>query len=273
MPDAPTRERSCPARRRATLAAVAAAVLAAGLGVGEPSRAASYVALGDSYSSGLGTRDYDEQSAGCRRGPHAYPLRVATRLGIGLRHVACSGATVATVAEGQLRYLAPHTALVTISVGGNDAGFARILRRCARPWPLSCVPDIDAAEALIARELPERLGALYHRIARRAQGAKVAVVGYPRLFEVRRCARAGFVDLLEQRRLNGAAELLAQVTRARVRAHGFRYVDPTPAFAGRGVCGRGSAWINGLALPIAESFHPNRIGHGTYGRLVLAALR
>ena len=53
----------------------------------------NYVALGDSYSSGTGTRSYTLNST-CQRGVYAYPYLVAqARAGTSLNFVACSGAT------------------------------------------------------------------------------------------------------------------------------------------------------------------------------------
>ena len=55
-----------------------------------------YVALGDSFSSGVGTGSYTLSSS-CKRGVYAYPYLVAQqRLNTALAFVACSGATTST---------------------------------------------------------------------------------------------------------------------------------------------------------------------------------
>ena len=98
--------------------------------------AVPYAALGDSYSSGVGAGAYLGGSD-CRRSANAYPARVASRLGARLTFAACSGARVSDVV-GQLGRVGAETRYVTVSAGGNDAGFADVLLECAKPWPWNC---------------------------------------------------------------------------------------------------------------------------------------
>ena len=74
------------------LAAVAAAASPAGAAT-----APRYVALGDSYSSGTGTRNYLADGTSCQRSTRAYPSLVAAGGGLDLNFRACSGATTADV--------------------------------------------------------------------------------------------------------------------------------------------------------------------------------
>src|SRR5262245_10618074 len=95
---------------------------AAGLVLGTGSAqaaAADYVALGDSYASGVGTRSYIADSGSCQRSTFAYPYIDAARIGANLRFQACSGARVADVSNNQLGPLSSGTELVTVQVGGN----------------------------------------------------------------------------------------------------------------------------------------------------------
>src|SRR6476661_5647364 len=64
--------------------------------------APSYVALGDSYSSGVGTRTYISDGTSCQRSVYAYPSLIAASKGLTLNFRACSGATVADVTNTQL---------------------------------------------------------------------------------------------------------------------------------------------------------------------------
>ena len=69
----------------------------------------NYVALGDSYSSGTGTRDYSLNS-GCQRGPFAYPALIkADRPNTTLTFVACSGAKTGDVLANQVSSLNAST--------------------------------------------------------------------------------------------------------------------------------------------------------------------
>ena len=111
-------------RVRATLAGTFAGVLAL-LGTVltlDPAGAAgaSYVALGDSYSSGVGTRTYISDGTSCQRSTYAYPYLIAQSRGFTLNFQACSGAKIPDVTSKQLGALSSGTSYVTISVGGND---------------------------------------------------------------------------------------------------------------------------------------------------------
>ncbi len=71
-------------------------VVAVVVGVLVPAASAAalpqYVALGDSYSSGVGTRVFYEESGECDRSPDAYGPKIAAAKGYTLSFQACSGA-------------------------------------------------------------------------------------------------------------------------------------------------------------------------------------
>jgi lysophospholipase L1-like esterase len=240
----------------ATLAALAGALVGAGQA---HAAAGPYVALGDSYSSGVGTRTYYPDSGSCYRGPQAYPVQVAARLGAPLTFAACSGARVPDVLN-QLGGLTASTAYVTVSVGGNDAGFADVITRCALPWPWTCTTDINNANNYIRGTLPGALDGLYTQIRTRAPNARVAVVGYPRLFNGEECNLGARISRAEQTSLNATADLLATTIAGRAAAHGFRFVDVRGPFTGHAVCDD-VEWVNGLSNPVLESYHPTAAGH------------
>lgn len=234
-------------------------------------RADEYVALGDSYASGLGAGEEDD--AACRRSALAFPAVVAARRpGTTLRSVACAGARIPDVLEGQVGALTPATALVTVTVGGNDAGFTSVLVRCALPmWVARCGPPVARARRFIRATLPGRLDALYAEVRRRAPAARVVVTGYPRLFNGIDCGPATFFSRGDQRLLNATADLLRARLRDRARAAGFAFADVVPGFVGHAVCDD-PEWLNGLSSPLRESFHPNGTGHAEgYAPAVLAA--
>ena len=89
-----------------------------------------YVALGDSFSSGVGTNSYTLSSS-CRRGVYAYPWLVAQqRPNTSLTFVACSGATTANVMSSQIQSVTAGTDIVTMTIGGNDIGFSNLIVQC-----------------------------------------------------------------------------------------------------------------------------------------------
>jgi lysophospholipase L1-like esterase len=114
----------------------------------EPRPLRNYVAQGDSYASGTGTAEYYD--AGCQRSNHSYAKKLTDKRGLMLSHVACSGARIPDVRANQLGALNEETDLVTISIGGNDAGFSRVITECAKPAPFSCDGDIAGARTFIS---------------------------------------------------------------------------------------------------------------------------
>ncbi len=233
--------------------------------------AEQYVALGDSYSSGVGTRTFFEQT--CKRSLFAYPeLIAAQRPNTSLVFPACSGAKTAEVLSSQVNSLTSSTAIVTITIGGNDAGFSEVITQCALPWPFSCSSNINNAQSFIRTTLPGRLNNVYAAIRSHSPSARVLVLGYPRLFMGVDCNAGTFFSTEEMTRLNETADLLRNVTRERAVAAGDTFVDAIPSFTGHAVCSS-SEWLNGLSNPIEESYHPNRSGHASgYEPLVRAII-
>jgi len=254
---------------RLRFVAVTVATLAINL-LGMPSAqaATSYVALGDSYASGVGSRTYYSDSGSCYRSPYAYAVVDASRIGATLSFQACSGAKTGDVKNNQLGTLNTSTTYVTVQVGGNDAGFSSVLTECAQPgWASNCNGAIDNAQSIIRNTLPGSLDSLYASIRSKAPNAKVVVVGYPRIFNGEDCNAGTWFSPSEESRLNATADLLNSTISGRAAAKGFSFVNPTSAFTGHAVCDN-VEWINGLSNPIRESYHPNRTGQTGYADLV-----
>lgn len=260
--------------RRLGLAAVVLAVIPAFVWQpGAGAAAASYVALGDSYSSGVGTRTYISDGTSCQRSVYAYPSLIASAKGYALNFRACSGAKVSDVTSSQLSALSASTAYVTISVGGNDAGFTDVLTECALPaWASNCAGKVTTARNYINNTLPGSLSTLYASIKSKAPNAKVVAVGYPRLFNGEDCNALTWFSPDDESRLNATADLINSKISAAATAKGFTFVNPVSAFIGHAVCDS-TEWLNGLSNPVTESYHPNRLGHsGGYTPLVSVKL-
>jgi lysophospholipase L1-like esterase len=254
-------------RHRSSLLALlnGALALVAGFLVNPPAQAAPpvYVALGDSYASGVGTRSYISDGTSCQRSTYAYPWLIASSRGYTLNFKACSGAKIPDVTNNQLSALSAATSHVTITVGGNDAGFASVLTECAQPWWSSdCNGAIDKAQNYINNTLPGKLSTLYASIRTKAPNARVVVVGYPRIFNGEDCNAGTWFSPAEETRLNQTADLLNSRTSAQASARGFSFANPAGRFVGHAVCD-GVEWLNGLSHPIFESYHPNRSGHSS----------
>lgn len=241
-----------------------------------PSAAAApsgYVALGDSYSSGVGAGDYDEEDGGsCMRGRHAYPVLWAEKHPAArFSFAACSGATTDDVRKNQLGVLGSDTGLVTISIGGNDVGFSHILSTCKLGSEDSCAEAVSTAEATFRTDLPPKLTTTYAEIRRAAPRARLVVLGYPRLFETTDC---GFLSMSLANRtvLNRGAQQLEGIIRSRAQAAGAAYVSVDAWFAGHRVCAD-DPWINGTVMTMYNSYHPKAEGYSQgYLRALTAAI-
>lgn len=229
--------------------------------------ATKYVALGDSYSSGTGTRTFYEPT--CQRSVYAYPyLLHEAHTSWTFVDAACSGATTSTLLSSQVSSVTSDTNWVTYTIGGNDAGFSSVITECALPsWASNCNGAIDEAQSIIKNTLPGRLDSVNNAIKTRAPSARVIVLDYPKLFNGEDCNALTFFSPSEESRLNETAELLkTTVSAAATRAgSNFTFRDVIPAFIGHAVCagggGSSTEWINGLSNPTSESYHPKVTGH------------
>ncbi|MGX2998089.1 SGNH/GDSL hydrolase family protein [Streptomyces sp. JNUCC 64] len=252
-------------RLKATKAAFVALLVAAGLTLtaAAPAQAAAtgYVALGDSYSSGLGAGAYDGASGSCKRTQRAYPARwAAAHSPSSFDFTACAGARTNDVLEKQLGPLGRATGLVSLTAGGNDAGFADVMTTCVTSSESTCLARIASARSYVNGTLPARLDTLYRAISDRAPAARVVVLGYPRFYQLNGNCVAGLSER-ERGAINSAADLLNDVTAKRAADHGFAYADVAGRFTGHEICS-GDSWLHSVnLLNISESYHPKSAGH------------
>lgn len=238
--------------------------LAAGTAVAAPASAAttlSYAALGDSYASGVGAGGYDPASGLCERSPRSYAALWAGSHAVShFDFAACGGATTDDVLTKQLGGLDAATNLVTVTIGGNDAGFVEVVTTCILGTDSGCQLAVNVAKGYATSVLPAKLSHVYAAIRSRAPNARLIVLGYPRLFELTATCTVFGLDLAKRTALNGAADTLAGVVAARAGAAGATFVDARPAFAGHGICGP-NAWLNPTTWPITDSYHPTQAGY------------
>ena len=260
----------CLSPRVAGLVALACALfaLAAPAGAGAVDR---YVALGDSFSSGVGTGSYTLSSS-CRRSVYAYPYLVSQqRPNTALDFVACSGATTSDVMASQIQAVTATTSIVSVTIGGNDIHFADLIVQCTLS---NCSSALDSTRATLATVLEPRLDAVYTAIGNQAAfGASVVVLGYPRIFTAAGCFGSFGISSTERTKANQLADALDGVIAARAAAFGFTYRSALAAFSTHAVCAS-SPWLNGLSLfNLTESYHPNRNGNSLgYAPLVRSVI-
>jgi hypothetical protein len=156
----------------------------------------TYAALGDSYSSGEGDGGYAWNSSSatnhCDRSPSAYGPSLDALGSLGpMAFVACSGAITddlfspnhagnlgtngspepaqmcgaagaAPCPAGTAPWLTPATQFVTLTIGGNDVGFADVLASCVHMafGPLTLGPGDCLHDSKLASQVLQRLKAL-----------------------------------------------------------------------------------------------------------------
>ena len=284
----------------AVFTAVSPSVYSAPLAPSLP--AGNYVALGDSYASGVGAPPYAkgtdvqvENGNKCKRATAAYAHQVADRTGKTLDFGACSGAWTKHFYEArtpwkepaQLDHLDASTGLVTFSIGGNDAGFAKILSECATQPPFSnCSSDkevtdpvdstIDALAGKGKQAGVYSYDTIMTDIATRAPNATVVAVGYPRMF-TRQGGKGGPVPgrcqglaKVDQRWINARTNELNTALRVAAQRHGYQFTDPSGSFAGHELCGKQTSWFDGLLDD--GRFHPNAAGHKAMASSIMNTL-
>jgi lysophospholipase L1-like esterase len=297
------------ATRRAVVALAGALVaLSACSGGGTPTASSSsstppvpirWIAAGDSYAAGVGApRSRGECGTSDQAmAPLARGLLVDEVTIDEFTHVACSGAVLDDILP-QVRAAdasaggAPFN-LVTLTAGGNDVGFARILKDCfglddvlgrsPQPGPRGCdISEEQLNERVDA--LPGRLVALYEAILDQlAPGGVLVVVGYPRLHaDPSRWPddTCGGLSKPDGRTLRSVAESVDRVIAAAAEEAGATYVSMLDAFEGHELCGPDDRWLNGIAAGLTSgnrrlegAFHPNDLGEREEASLVADVLR
>jgi lysophospholipase L1-like esterase len=255
-----------------------------------------YVALGDSYSSGEGAYAIAADQAAvnrCHRTSRSYVhlVQESFRFAGGSAFWACSGATTVSFLTGkageppQVDRVSSGTSLVTVSIGGNDVGFARVLAACVirLPWNGNCQGQGAEIATRMAR-LRLSLAGVLDKVTAKAPSARVIVLGYPRLFSETKGDGLDNIDIADQRWLNGRARDLNELLRQAVqeadqkivaeRGKGsVEFVDAYSGFAGHEI-GSADPYVNGLEVDLrafraeAQSFHPTAAGYRRLAELV-----
>ncbi|MER5179996.1 SGNH/GDSL hydrolase family protein [Streptomyces sp. NPDC002896] len=266
-----------------------------------------YVALGDSYTAGPRIPDQTGKPAGCDRSDRNYPALVADELGLAaadFRDVSCSGATISDLSTSQstddgvnpaqLSALSADTRLVTIGIGGNDIGFASLVRECVTAGAIyhamgsgKYLPeDAPCSRRYVSQGTDEvqerittageRLSGALSEVRNRAPKAQVYVVGYPAILpsEETDCGREMGLAPGDVTFLHAREQQLNAMLRKRAEAAGARYVDTYTPSEGRDACSaEDTRWVEPL-IPRspAASVHPNERGERGMADAVLRAL-
>ncbi|HET7338652.1 MAG TPA: PKD domain-containing protein [Candidatus Dormibacteraeota bacterium] len=264
-----------------------------------------YSAMGDSFASGDGNPQYitdsggDTLADGCHRSAAAYAFQIAEALyGGQKRFVACGGAVISNIVLGkggeasQLNALDTSVDVVTISVGGNDIGFADIAKACivlGDPCIYLKSADFSSAIARIGNEANAgqildpstapssstdpayTLDNVYATIRSRAPNARILVVGYPDLLPASGpCLKIG-MDANTVAWLNSLEATLNDTIQTEAERNGAEFVDLSTAFLGHDLCSLQSD-VNYIVFDNTP-VHPNVDGQAAMAAGVEAAIK
>ncbi|MER7419886.1 SGNH/GDSL hydrolase family protein [Micromonospora peucetia] len=249
--------------RLVSIALSLATALGVSLTLAAPAQAAPadrYVALGDSYASGVGAGSYTSESGSCQRSTNAYPaLYAAAVKPASYRSVACSGATTASLISTQLSALSSTTSLVSVTVGGNDVGFSNILSTCVLQGTTQCVAAVQAAQDKARAQLPGLLRNVYNGIKTRSPDARVVVVGYPVFYQLGTVCVG--LSATSRAKINEGINLIDDLTRTAAVSAGFTFADVRSSFVGHQLCSYGTKWMHALNFAtLGVSYHPTAAG-------------
>jgi lysophospholipase L1-like esterase len=223
--------------------------------------AVNYVALGDSYASGVGADNHHSSTGSCYRSPNAYPVlwsnaKSPTSFSI----VACSGATTTDLINNQVSALSSSTTLVSVTIGGNDVGFASVLQTCVLWSTSTCVAAINTAENEANTQLPGELDNALNSIRAHAPNARIVLLDYPELYDLSKSSTCVGLSTTDRTDLNQAVDIIdTQISAAAGRA-GDVFGDVRAAFVGHEICDADS-WLRSVDwLDLTESYHPTASG-------------
>ena len=231
-----------------------------------------YVALGDSYSSGVGS---GSETGSCLQSPTAYPgLWNSAHHPSSYKMVACSGAKTTDVNANQLSALSSSTGLVSITIGGNDVGFSNIMTTCVLGSDSDCVNAVNQAEAYANANLANLLNVTYNGIRSHAPNAQVVVLSYPVFYQLGVWYCIGLSET-SRSKIDEGINLVDNITKNTAASHGFTFADVRSIFVGHQLCSSGTKWLHSLNYTdITESYHPTAAGQsGGYLPVFSAAVK
>ncbi|HET9894192.1 MAG TPA: SGNH/GDSL hydrolase family protein [Streptosporangiaceae bacterium] len=248
--------------RLSVLAATVGMAGFAALAVSGAASAASsvhYVALGDSYSSGLGAGSTTDGS--CLQSAGAYGVLWANaHAPASFANETCSGATTSSVISTQLGPLNSTTTLVSITIGGNDVGFSSVLETCVLDSTTTCVNAVNSAEAEANSTLPGALDNVLSAIRSRAPNAQIVVLDYPQFYDLSKSSTCIGLSTTDRQAINGGAALLDSLIQQAAQRNGDSFADVNPFFSGHRICDSSSYLHSVNFLDLDESYHPNASG-------------
>ncbi len=172
--------------------------------------------------------------------------------------------------------------MVTLTGGGNDVGFAKVLQSCASFHWSDVVPFTNRTcdyavrgtkqNTLLSHAIRSQYDSMkkfVDQVAYSSPHTRIIIVGYPSFIAeydgVLCTGNVGILNLDEMRLINQATNALNDVLKRVAYDTDVEYVDITDSLHGGRLC-EGAEYVTGVASRLigakeAENFHPNAKGH------------
>ncbi|MFI9503883.1 SGNH/GDSL hydrolase family protein [Nocardia sp. NPDC052566] len=284
---------------------IAGAALGVALPVGGVQASAApavteYVALGDSWAADAtlsqGTAEFVPGM--CAQSRNNYAKQVAATLRVPVfRDATCGGAVTKNMTEPQQFPVGPANApqfdslsattdLVTLEIGGNDAGLAATVQACLTSDPALSVCKaanaVDGGDRMSVKiaESEAKVRATIDGIRERAPHARILLLDYLEgIGTVGGCFPTIPISDADAVWLGSKLLELNQMLARVARASNVEFVDTYSTSGGHDACQpAGVRWVEGLIpfssnpVGLAVPFHPNQLGADHQARSVLGVL-
>jgi hypothetical protein len=249
----------------------------------------------------------------CHRTSYAYPNQIRAKLGIAsadAAFVACSGATTQNIgapgitgAKASYEDTSPHgvfggktqwsdaaqflrdhhvdakdfNGLITVSIGGNDAGLPSIVKDCMAPWHAHC--ENDGKQQNFLNKLDETVypavQTTFAALRSTYPHATIAAFGYVSVLSAAN-GTCGEMPNITQDEIDWLANTGEPAMNATIKdaalASGITYIDISDVTLGHEICSHpddsSQEWANGVmggsdifGAVSNGSFHPNKLAH------------
>jgi lysophospholipase L1-like esterase len=284
--------------RRSGFAAVLAGLIAVLGAAAAQAATGPYVSLGDSYTAAPLVPAPTGNPILCGRSTDNYPSDVSRVIApTSFTDASCSSATTMDMTQSQslqggvqtappqFNALRANDALVTVGIGGNDAGLIGVAEECAKlditsPFGTACknhytAGGSDPNVAAINATGP-KVANVIQGIHQRAAHAKVLIVGYPDGLPTNGSFCWPLVPFSagDITYFNSLETRLNSVIKSEAGSNGATYVDTFASSVGHDACkAPGTAWVNGI-IPTSAAYplHPNQTGEQNMANQVLGSL-
>lgn len=289
---------------RSGIALALAAMLLLGLiatsAPAEKKRAAGevYIALGDSYTSGPLVPMQHGDPIDCGRSDHNYPSVIAAELKPEtFVDVSCGSAETKHMTEPQtdlpaggtnppqFNALRADATLVTVGIGGNDAGLVSVATKCAQlgatqPTGTACrdfyAPGGNDTVGAKIEEARPKIDAVLQGIHERSPGARVAIVGYPNVLprDGTNCYPTVPLSSDDVTYIDALIIRINKMIAQEAAINDAEFIDTYADSIGHDVCKLPpNRWFEGL-VPTEPAYplHPNGKGLASMGKSAVAVL-